>query len=73
MAVTRDERSSKLYLKVEDDSSGTTKVLNRIFSHVNPDGNDDDLRLAATSLAGLQTLSLNSVYRQDVATLIDEG
>lgn len=71
MAVKNGE-TSKLILKVENGygKNGQTNFAQRTFQHISPALSDDDAYAIGEALAGLQSHTLGTVSRTDIASLI---
>ncbi len=51
----------KLQVRVEDESSGTSKIKNMSFSKIKLAATDEELLAAGTAISELQTRTLNGI------------
>lgn len=72
MAITKEDKTSKLYLVVNTGTTGEPIYTNRIINNINPVTTDTLLYTVGGLLGGLQSHTLDKIKRQDMATLVDD-
>lgn len=72
MATIKKLSDVKLQVRVEDDSSGSTKVKNLSFSKIKMTATDEELLAAGTAIADLQSRPLTGVRSVVTGDLMEE-
>ena len=74
MAASRKDMETKMIIRVQvgTDTEGNPVTENRTISHWNPELTDDEFLKFGNMLGGLQTDTIDSVRRQDEATVVSE-
>lgn len=73
MATTSKTIDMKLQVRVEDASSGTSKVKNLNFSKIKVSATADELYTAGNAIASLQSRPLSSLRTVATSDLADAG
>ena len=74
MAASRKDMETKMIIRVQvgTDTEGNPVTENSTISHWNPELTDDEFLKFGNMLGGLQTDTVDSVRRQDEATVVSE-
>lgn len=72
MAVQQVDNESKMTIQVNVGTSSDPSYKNRIFNYINAQTSDAVFYECASSLAGLQTDTLNAIKRTNTFTLENE-
>ncbi len=72
MSTSKKISEVKLLVRVEDDSSGTTKVKNLSYSKIKLAATDEELLAAGNAIAELQTRTLSTVRSVVTGDLMEE-
>lgn len=72
MAVTKENKSTKLYIVVNTGTQSDPVYKNRIINNVNPVSTDALMYTIGGLLGGLQAHTVDSFKRQDMATLVSD-
>lgn len=72
MAVTKENRETKLTLVVQTGTQVDPAYKNRIFNYINPVTTDVLLHTFGTSLGGLQSHVVDKIKRTDICELVSD-
>ncbi len=74
MAITKNAQNTKLFLSVESGTAadGSAVYSRRTIQHVNPALSNENAYDVAEAIGALQAYPVNSIARQDTATLVRE-